>query len=184
MQCSITNDGRNRENSLAWRGVVRCLLIVASVLPSSLLPWTAAVVPAIAWPVVAIAQDEAGDAPADEASEPEGENMLVFYYKALGLRYVIVFLALSFGLVALLVMCFMQIRRAVLMPPGLSKASSAAVGCRPMVAMQALSASEGIWPCSRSGPPACAWGLLCSCSSPPSTRQDVCSPTGSRVRWA
>jgi biopolymer transport protein ExbB len=48
--------------------------------------------------------------------------MLVFYYKALGLRYVIVFLALSFGLVALLVMCFMQIRRAVLMPPGLSKA--------------------------------------------------------------
>jgi biopolymer transport protein ExbB len=122
MQCSISHDGRNRENSLVWRGVVRCLLIVASVLPSSLLPWAAAVVPAIAWPVVASAQDEAGDAPADEAAEPEGENMLVFYYKALGLRYVIVFLALSFGLVALLVMCFMQIRRAVLMPPGLSKA--------------------------------------------------------------
>jgi biopolymer transport protein ExbB len=122
MQCSVIIDGRNHANSLAWRGVVRCLLIVASVLPSSLLPWAAAVVPAIAWPVVASAQDEAGDAPADEAAEPEGENMLVFYYKALGLRYVIVFLALSFGLVALLVMCFMQIRRAVLMPPGLSKA--------------------------------------------------------------
>jgi biopolymer transport protein ExbB len=45
--------------------------------------------------------------------------MLVFYYNALGLRYVIVFLALSFGLVALLVMCFMQIRRVVLMPPAL-----------------------------------------------------------------
>jgi biopolymer transport protein ExbB len=125
MQSSVTNDGRNHANSLAWRGVVRCLLIVASVLPSSLLPWTAAVVPAIAWPVVASAQDEAGDAPADEAAEPEAENMLVFYYKALGLRYVIVFLALSFALVALLVMCFMQIRRAVLMPPGLSQAFEA-----------------------------------------------------------
>ena len=125
MQCSVTNDGRNHANSLAWRGVGRCLLIVASLLSSSLLPWAAAVVPAIAWPTAAIAQDEAGDAPADEAAEQDGENMLVFYYKALGLRYVIVFLALSFALVALLVMCFMQIRRAVLMPPGLSQAFEA-----------------------------------------------------------
>jgi biopolymer transport protein ExbB len=45
--------------------------------------------------------------------------MLVFYYKALGLRYVIVFLLLSFALVALLVMCFLQIRRSALMPPPL-----------------------------------------------------------------
>jgi hypothetical protein len=69
MQWNVTNDGRNRANSLAWRWGVRCLLIVASVLPNSLLPWAAVVVPVIAWPVAASAQDEAGDAPADEAVE-------------------------------------------------------------------------------------------------------------------
>jgi len=129
MQCDVTNGGRNRSQDLLpgffLGGIGRCLLIVASLLPSAFLPWAAAVVPAIAWPEAAVAQDDAGDAPADEAAEPEGENMLVFYYKALGLRYVIVFLALSFGLVALLVMCFMQIRRVVLMPPGLSQAFEA-----------------------------------------------------------
>jgi biopolymer transport protein ExbB len=129
MQCGVTNGGHNRSQDLLpgffLRGIGRCLLIVASLLPGSILPWAAAVVPAIAWPEAAVAQDDAGDAPADEAAEPEGENMLVFYYKALGLRYVIVFLALSFGLVALLVMCFMQIRRVILMPPGLSQAFEA-----------------------------------------------------------
>ena len=130
MQCGVTNGGHNRSQDLLpgffLGGIGRCLLIVASLLPSSLLPWAAAVVPAIAWPEAAVAQEEdAGDAAAEEGAEPEGENMLVFYYKALGLRYVIVFLALSFGLVALLVMCFMQIRRVVLMPPGLSQAFEA-----------------------------------------------------------
>jgi biopolymer transport protein ExbB len=126
MQCDVTSGGRNRSNGFFLGGIGRCLLIVASLLPSSFLPWAAAVVPAIAWPEAAVAQEEdAGDAAAEEGAEPEGENMLVFYYKALGLRYVIVFLALSFGLVALLVMCFMQIRRAVLMPPGLSQAFEA-----------------------------------------------------------
>lgn len=127
MQCGVTIGGEARLNSFFPRGIGRCLLIVASMLPSGILPWAAAVAPALVWPGVAIAQDEdaGGDAAADEASEPEGENMLVFYYKALGLRYVIVFLALSFGLVALLVMCFMQIRRTVLMPSGLSQAFEA-----------------------------------------------------------
>ena len=130
MQCGVTNGGHNRSQDLLpgffLGGIGRCLLIVASLLPSSFLPWAAAVVPAIAWPEAAVAQEEeAGDAAAEEGAEPEGENMLVFYYKALGLRYVIVFLALSFGLVALLVMCFMQIRRVVLMPPGLSQAFEA-----------------------------------------------------------
>jgi biopolymer transport protein ExbB len=122
MQCGVTIGGQDRPNGFFLGGIGRCLLIVASLFPSAILPWAAAVVPAIAWPAAAIAQDEeAGDAAAEEGAEPEGENMLVFYYKALGLRYVIVFLALSFGLVALLVMCFMQIRRAVLMPAGLSQ---------------------------------------------------------------
>jgi len=70
---------------------------------------------------VVMAQDEA----AAEGEEPQGESYLVFLYTALGLKYVIIFLALSFGLVALLVMCFMQIRKVVLMPPGLSQAFEA-----------------------------------------------------------
>lgn len=79
-----------------------------------LLPATAAVGPVLA-PSVAVAQD-----PADEdGGQPEGESMLVFYYNALGLRYVVIFLLLSFALVALLVMCFLQIRREALMPKAL-----------------------------------------------------------------
>ena len=79
-----------------------------------LLPATAAVGPVLA-PSVAVAQD-----PADEdGGQPEGESMLVFYYNALGLRYVVIFLLLSFTLVALLVMCFLQIRREALMPKAL-----------------------------------------------------------------
>jgi len=79
--------------------------------------------PSVLTPAVAQAQDE-GAAAGEEPAE-EGESMLVFYYNALGLKYVIVFLALSFGLVALLVMCFLQIRKTVLMPPGLSQAFEA-----------------------------------------------------------
>jgi len=110
----------------AWRTLLRGLLVAASFMTTgpSLPAWraapagVAALASATLWCDAASAQDE-------EVAEPEGENMLVFYYKALGLRYVIVFLALSFGLVALLVMCFMQIRRRVLMPPGLSQAFEA-----------------------------------------------------------
>jgi len=47
------------------------------------------------------------------------DNLLVYYIKALGATFVIVFMALSFALVALLVMCFLQLRRIVLMPPEL-----------------------------------------------------------------
>jgi len=67
-------------------------------------------------PTVACAQDEEAAA---EEGEAEGQNYLAFLFKALGIKYVIVFLALSFGLVALLVMCFMQFRKTVLLPPGL-----------------------------------------------------------------
>jgi biopolymer transport protein ExbB len=83
------------------------------------------VAPTLFWPVTALAQDEEAAAEEESEAEPEGESMLVFFYNALGLKYVIVFLALSFGLVALLVMCFLQIRRAVLMPPALSAAFEA-----------------------------------------------------------
>lgn len=80
-----------------------------------LLPAAAAVAP-LAVPAVAVAQDDLAD---EEAGAAEEESMLVFYYKALGLRYVVVFLVLSFLLVALLVMCFLQIRHEALAPKAL-----------------------------------------------------------------
>jgi biopolymer transport protein ExbB len=68
---------------------------------------------------VAVAQDEeVADA---EGEQEEGQSYLAFLYVSLGLKYVIIFLVLSFGLVALLVMCFMQFRNAVMMPPALSQ---------------------------------------------------------------
>jgi len=105
-------------------GIVRVLLVLLA-----MVPWAVAFVPLAVAPQAACAQGEEGEAGGDEAADPaeadSGENMLVYYYKALGIRYVIVFLALSFGLVALLVMCFMQVRKTVLMPPGLSQAFEA-----------------------------------------------------------
>jgi biopolymer transport protein ExbB len=108
-------DGESRFK--VWRGVGRVLLLCISLLPVA----AALLVPTVVCSDVAVAQDD--DVAVDESAE--GESMLVFYYKALGLRYVIVFLLLSFALVALLVMCFLQIRRSVLMPPGLSQAFEA-----------------------------------------------------------
>jgi len=83
----------------------------------------------------AIGQENKAEPPAIQAAAEEGlpaspatalpsapappPNLLVYYVKALGLTFVIVFLGLSFALVALLVMCFLQLRRAVLMPPDL-----------------------------------------------------------------
>jgi biopolymer transport protein ExbB len=59
--------------------------------------------------VIGVATDPAAVEPAmPEANSDRG-----------GATFVIVFVALSFALVALLVMCFLQLRRTVLMPPGL-----------------------------------------------------------------
>jgi biopolymer transport protein ExbB len=113
-------DGGVRESGRRfadWRGLGQMLVLCCTMLPSV----AAVVMPTVVWTETAVAQDE--DVAADESAE--AESMLVFYYKALGLRYVIVFLVLSFLLVALLVMCFLQIRRAVLMPQGLSQAFEA-----------------------------------------------------------
>jgi len=94
---------------LRW-ALSRVALAVALLAPAA-----AAVGPVLA-PAVAVAQDDLAD---EEGAPAEGESMLAFYFKALGLRYVIVFLLLSFALVALLVMCFLQIRREALMPKAL-----------------------------------------------------------------
>lgn len=101
--------------ALFLRGL-RATLSRAAMALALLLPATAAVGPLLT-PSVAIAQQD--DLADEEGGQPEGESMLVFYYNALGLRYVIIFLLLSFALVALLVMCFLQIRREALMPKAL-----------------------------------------------------------------
>ena len=75
---------------------------------------------------VALAQDEmeAGldEAGGDVASEGGGgSNLLVYIAEACGWVFGPVFLLLSFILVALLVMCFLQIRKAILLPPALTE---------------------------------------------------------------
>ncbi len=120
-ECGLAAGWRNWIGGLS-AGLAKGLLAVAMIGATS----AATVAPALLCVDVAFAQDEvAAEAAAEEEAEPEGESMLVFYYNALGLKYVIVFLALSFGLVALLVMCFLQVRKAVLMPASLSQAFEA-----------------------------------------------------------
>lgn len=96
-------------------GRCRDLLFRAAALFGLFCPLAVAVAP-VALPTHAVAQDDMAD---EEAAPAEGQSMLSFYFKALGWRYVIVFLVLSFLLVALLVMCFLQIRREALMPKAL-----------------------------------------------------------------
>ena len=98
----------------AW--LSRLLLVIATATP-----WVAATVaPTLLGPEAVLAQDEEA-ATDEEAGEPEGKSYLAFLAEALGLKYIIVFLVLSFGLVALLVMCFLQFRKTVLLPPDLSQ---------------------------------------------------------------
>jgi len=73
----------------------------------------AAVAPVLVTADVAWAQADTED----EADREEGVSYLGFLAKALGIKYIAVFLVLSFGLVALLVMCFLQFRKTVIMPP-------------------------------------------------------------------
>ncbi len=96
----------------AWLG--RLLLLFAAAAP-----WAAATVaPTMLAPEAVMAQD---DADGEAEAEPEGKSYLVFLAEALGIKYIIIFLLLSFGLVALLVMCFLQFRKTVLLPPDLSQ---------------------------------------------------------------
>ena len=97
----------------AWIGRV----LVAACLVA---PWIAATVaPVVVTADVAWAQDEGAE---EEVTEEEGTSYLAFLAAALGPKYIVIFLLLSFGLVALLVMCFLQFRKQVLIPPALSQA--------------------------------------------------------------
>lgn len=79
------------------------------------------VAPTVVLPGVACAQD--GGAAEDVADEGDGgsggESALMYYAKALGWVFGPAFLLLSFFFVSIVVMCLLQIRRAVVMPEGL-----------------------------------------------------------------
>ena len=79
-----------------------------------------AIVPALVHAHTLLAQD--GLAENVDPQSAGGGSILGFYWNALGPIWTIVFLALSFWLVALVVMCFLQLRTAVLAPPGLVSA--------------------------------------------------------------
>ncbi|MBL8828394.1 MAG: MotA/TolQ/ExbB proton channel family protein, partial [Planctomycetaceae bacterium] len=75
-------------------------------------------------PAPAPAPADAGATAAPAAAAPTApaapkQSLLGFFYAALGPRYVVVFLALSFTFVAVTVMCFLSVRRDVLMPAAL-----------------------------------------------------------------
>lgn len=74
--------------------------------------------PVVLMPNVAIAQD---DVMADDDTDDSGggESALMYYAKALGLVFGPAFLLLSFLFVSILVMCLLQVRRAVVMPEAL-----------------------------------------------------------------
>ncbi|MBL6712583.1 MAG: MotA/TolQ/ExbB proton channel family protein [Pirellulales bacterium] len=67
---------------------------------------------------VAVAQDEflEDDLAADEEPEAQGQNLLVFFFNALGPTFSGVFLLISFGLVSLIVMGFLQLRPSAMIP--------------------------------------------------------------------
>jgi biopolymer transport protein ExbB len=112
------DDGRS--GSRSWLsgllpGRVGRLLIAACITAS----WGVAAISVA--PSIAVAQEDQASADDEAVEDAGGTSYLAFLFQALGLKYVVVFLLLSFGLVALLVMCFMQFRKAVLMPAELSE---------------------------------------------------------------
>ncbi len=72
-------------------------------------------------PTAAVAQDSTDLASDGEEAGTNDSSLLVYIANACGWVFGPVFLLLSFILVALLVMCFLQIRSAVLLPPALTE---------------------------------------------------------------
>lgn len=114
---------------LGWSSRLRCWML-GVVLACGLvgpLAQTVPAQPAVPEAEPPLAEAAVVDPPAAPpgADQAEGQSLLAFFYQALGFKYVVVFLLLSLGLVALLVMCFLQLRRSVLMPSELTEAFEA-----------------------------------------------------------
>ena len=94
-------------------------------LPLLLGGWLVAAVPLVAGvalsttPSVAVAQEDFLDdeMPAEEEEAPQSQNLLMFFVSALGPTFSVVFLLISFALVSLVVMGFLQLRQSAMMPP-------------------------------------------------------------------
>ena len=74
---------------------------------------------AAAEPAAATGEPAATTTPAASADTGKRESVLTFYFRALGIKYVIVFLALSFVLVAVSVLNILALRRDSIIPPAL-----------------------------------------------------------------
>jgi len=113
--------GRCGRRVVAWW--LAAILAVSALAPPEMVAWLPV------GPASAVAQDggfaDPGPPPSmDDGggdSEGGGENLLMFFARSLGMVFATVFLLLSFALVSLVVMCFLQLRRSALMPPDLSE---------------------------------------------------------------
>lgn len=111
--------GVEQVRSGRWFGLGRAGLVAgARLLLVACLIGSFVVVATCLTPDIAIAQDDDFD---DAGSAGGGSNLLVYIAKACGWVFGPVFLLLSFILVALLVMCFLQIRKQILLPPALAE---------------------------------------------------------------
>ena len=100
----------HRDSFLRWLVVLSSSAIF---LAASLTVFSAATVGA---PGVAHAQDDVVDEEVDEEQGPNRKSYLTWAFEALGIGYSLIFLALSFTLVALLVMNLLTARRENVVP--------------------------------------------------------------------
>jgi biopolymer transport protein ExbB len=104
----------------SWSLRSRCLVGLTGVL---LLSSAFNVQSPVSWVASAQAQEpdalEGADATKTTTTPAKQESQLAFFYNALGLRYTIAFLFLSFVFVALIVMNIMSLRRSTIVPPEL-----------------------------------------------------------------
>jgi biopolymer transport protein ExbB len=109
--------------SQVWAGWPRLTAIASRLALAACLLGAATFTAACLTPNVAVAQDEGGleEEAGGESEGKKGSNLLVYIAEACGWIFGPVFLLLSFILVALLVMCFLQIRKQILLPPTLSE---------------------------------------------------------------
>ncbi len=113
-----------------------------------------AILVALSWSMAtsapAVAQDADGDPPAAAANEGGGEttaapkkkNYLTWAYESLGLGYSLIFLALSFTLVALFVMNLLQARRENVLPTELIEGFEAHLNAKQFQEAYELASSD------------------------------------------
>ena len=109
-----------------WAGAILCSLVALTLTLGALSAagtWFASTAHAEDAP--AAAEEPAAAAPADQAGQPVRESFLVWLYNSLTLKYVLIFLFLSFVGVALFVMNALAIRRDSIVPTALVQAFEA-----------------------------------------------------------